>query len=77
MEQWQPDTYTFHLPTYEMSIILQDMAILTGLLIDGNAVCGPTNLGWEQVCDNLLREIPPTTALTYESLKIIWVRNTF
>ena len=53
------------------------MAILTGLLIDGNAVCGPTNLGWEQVCDNLLREIPPTTALTYESLKIIWVRNTF
>ena len=77
MKQWQPDTYTFHLPTYEMSIILQDMAILTGLLIDGNAVCGPTNLGWEQVCGNLLREIPPTTALTYESLKIIWVRNTF
>ena len=77
VEQWQLDTYTFHLPTCEMSITLQDIAILTGLLIDGNAMCGPTNLGWEQVCDNLLREIPPTTILTYGSLKIIWVRNTF
>ena len=43
VEQWQPDTHTFHLPTYEMSITLQDIAILTRLPINGNAVCGPTN----------------------------------
>ena len=77
VERWQPDTHTFHLLTCEMSITLQDIAILTGLPIDGNAVCGPTNLVWEQVCDNLLGEIPPATTLTYGSLKITWVRNTF
>ena len=32
---------------------------------------------WEQVCDNLLGEIPPAIALTYGSLKITWVRNRF
>ena len=47
VERWQPNTHTFHLPTCEMSITLQDIAILTGLPIDGNAVCGPTNMVWE------------------------------
>ena len=60
-----------------MSMTLQDIAILTGLSIDSNAVCRPTNLVWEQVCDNLLGEIPFATALTYGSLKITWVRNRF
>ena len=58
-----------------MSITLQDIAILTELPIDGNAVCGPTNMVWEAVCDNLLGEIPPATALTYGSLKITWVKE--
>ena len=40
-------------------------------------MCEPTNLRWEQVCDNLLGEIPPATALAYGSLKITWVKNTF
>ena len=45
--------------------------------IDGNAVCGPTNLVLEQVCDNLLGVRQPVTALAYGGLKITWVRNTF
>ena len=40
-------------------------------------MCEPPNLRWEQVCDNLLGEIPPATALAYGNLKITWVRNTF
>ena len=60
-----------------MSITLQDIAIITGLPIDGNVVCGPTNLDQEQVCDNLLGVTPPVTALAYSGLKITWVRNTF
>ena len=53
-----------------MSITLQDIAIITGLSIDGNAVCGPTNLNWGTVCQNLLGVTPPATALDYGGLKI-------
>ena len=67
----------FHLPTCEMSITLQDIAIITGLPIDGNAVCRTTNLDWGTVCENLLKVTPPATTLAYGSLKITWVRSTF
>lgn len=60
-----------------MSITLQDIAIITGLSIDGNVVCEPTNLDYGIVCQNLLRVRPPATALDYGGLKITWVRNTF
>ena len=53
-----------------MSITLQDIAIITELLINGNAVCGHTNLDWGTVCQNLLGVPPPITALEYGGLKI-------
>ena len=77
VEWWRSETHTFHLPTCEMSITLQDIAIITGLPIDGNVVCGPTNLDWGTICQNILEVTPPATALEYGGLKISWVRNTF
>ena len=53
-----------------MSITLHDIAIITGLLINGNAVCGHTNLDWGTVFQNLLGVPPPITALEYGGLKI-------
>ena len=60
-----------------MLISLQDIAIITRLLIDGNAMCRPTNLNWGTFCQNLLGVTPPATALDYGGFKITWVRNTF
>ncbi|XP_075636643.1 serine/threonine-protein phosphatase 7 long form homolog [Castanea sativa] len=60
-----------------MSTTLQDISIVTRLPIDGNAVCEPTNLDWETVCQNLLEVTPPSTALKDGGLRITWVRNTF
>ncbi|XP_050242297.1 serine/threonine-protein phosphatase 7 long form homolog [Quercus robur] len=60
-----------------MTITLQDIVILTGLPIDGNAVCGPINLTWSTECRNLLGVTPPETALKFGGLKITWVRDTF
>uniref|UniRef100_A0A7N2LRF3 Aminotransferase-like plant mobile domain-containing protein n=1 Tax=Quercus lobata TaxID=97700 RepID=A0A7N2LRF3_QUELO len=54
-----------------------DIAILTGLPIDGNAVCEPINLTWSTECRNLLGVTPPETALKFGGLKITWVRDTF
>ena len=40
VEQWRPETHTFHLPYGEMAPTLQDMSYLLGLLLLGEAV-GP------------------------------------
>ena len=40
VDRWRPETNTFHLPCGEMTPTLQDIAILLGLPISGDAV-GP------------------------------------
>ena len=40
VDRWRPETHTFHLPCGEMAPTLQDVAILFGLAITGDAV-GP------------------------------------
>ena len=40
VDRWRPETHTFHLPCGEMAPTLQDVAILLGLSIIGDAV-GP------------------------------------
>ena len=42
VEQWRPETHTFHLPHGEMSITLQDVGVLYGLPIEGEVLVGPT-----------------------------------
>ena len=41
VDRWRPETHTFHLPFGEMTVILQDVAMLTGLPIAGAAI-GPS-----------------------------------
>jgi hypothetical protein len=40
VDRWRPETHTFHLPCGEMSLTLQDVAMLLGLPFSGDAV-GP------------------------------------
>ncbi|XP_058774087.1 protein MAIN-LIKE 1-like [Vicia villosa] len=40
LERWRSETYTFHLPTCECIITLEDVYMLLGLPIDGKAVNG-------------------------------------
>ena len=40
VENWRLETHTFHLPGRECIITLQDVAILTGLPIDGHPITG-------------------------------------
>ena len=55
VERWRPETHTFHLSHGEMSITLQDVVVILGLLIDGEVLVGPTGGGdWSTLCEELL-----------------------
>jgi hypothetical protein len=35
VDRWRPKTHSFHLPCDEMTVTLEDMALILGLLIRG------------------------------------------
>ncbi|KAE8781492.1 hypothetical protein D1007_45181 [Hordeum vulgare] len=48
-DRWMPETHSFHLPLGEMSITLDDIAMITGLPIEGRALTGKVRAtGWRQ-----------------------------
>ena len=50
VERWRPETYTFYVLIGEMTITLQDVAIILGLRIDRLAVTGTCVLDVAELC---------------------------
>ena len=44
VERWRPKMHSFHLPHSEMTITLQDMKVIMGVLVDGLPVVGFTHM---------------------------------
>ena len=63
VERWHPKTHTFHLPSGECTITLEDVNIQLGLSIDGLLVIGSTHQDWHQVWFDLLGIVPPADQL--------------
>ena len=40
VEQWHPETHTFHLPHGEMGITLQGIKVMLGIAVDGLPITG-------------------------------------
>ena len=54
VERWWPKTHTFHVLIEEMSITLQDVAIILGLCIHGPVVTGTYVFDVAEFCGELL-----------------------
>ena len=77
VERWRPETHTFHLPPGECTITLQDIAIQTGLRIDGMPVAGNTSGVWQPILQQLLGVTPPQNAFHGHRLKMGWLNTHF
>ena len=40
VDRWCPETHSFHLPSREMSVLMQDVGYILGLHLDGPVVIG-------------------------------------
>ncbi|CAM0875057.1 unnamed protein product [Alopecurus aequalis] len=60
VDRWRPETHSFHLPCGEMTVTLQDFAMITALTINGEALTGRVdNIGWRQRVFGLTGRQPP------------------
>ena len=50
IERWRPETHTFHLPIEEITVALQDIAIILGLRIHGPPVTGSCDFEVSLLC---------------------------
>nr|XP_040254179.1 protein MAIN-LIKE 1-like [Aegilops tauschii subsp. strangulata] len=87
-DRWRTETHNFHLRTGEMTVTLEDVALITGLPIDGRPLCMSTNSdGWREKMIALIGMAPTGKERKEEKKKkkerkaagaaFTWIQNNF
>ncbi|XP_058733592.1 serine/threonine-protein phosphatase 7 long form homolog [Vicia villosa] len=76
LERWRPETHTFHLPTGECTITLEDVSMLLGLPIEGTQLNGPSELD-DDVWPAIVGETPPQNALHGSAVRLTWLKGIY
>ena len=83
VDRWHVETHSFQLPCGEMSITLENMAMITGLPIRGNPVIHKIESGkFRDMVEELLRVRPPDAVPGKKGnktggLKFTWLEHHF
>ncbi|CAN0897495.1 Protein MAIN-LIKE 2 [Linum grandiflorum] len=77
VERWRKETNTFHFTVGEMTVTLQDVALLLGLAIDGNPVIGITHTACATVCERFLGKAPDSNYASGGMVKLSWLKEFF
>ena len=73
VDRWRPETHAFHLPCGEVSITIQDVAMILGLPLKGNAVTGIVQSdGWIDMVESLIGVRPPELPEGVKDRKTSW-----
>ena len=60
VDRWRPETHSFHLPCGEMTVTLEDFAMITALPIKGHALIGRVDRkNWPDRVTALIGDCPP------------------
>jgi hypothetical protein len=61
VDRWRPETHSFHLPCGEMTVTLEDVAMILGLPIRGRPVTDRVDsVGWRERVTVFVGWEPPT-----------------
>ncbi|XP_042484028.1 protein MAIN-LIKE 2-like [Macadamia integrifolia] len=81
VDRWRNETNTFHMPRFEMTITLEDVAYILGLRVIRKAVTGKIYKETEDILGMVLGQHPSdptnTKALRSGCVKLTWLRNQF
>ncbi|XP_043696409.1 protein MAIN-LIKE 2-like isoform X2 [Telopea speciosissima] len=81
VDRWRSETNTFHMPRFEMTITLEDVAYILGFRVVGKAVTGKMYKETEDLLDMVLGQYPSDPinmkALWSGCVKLTWLRNQF
>lgn len=58
-----PETHTFHLPIGDMTITLQNIAMILGLRIHRPLITGTCEIDWSLLCSELLGVVSPPSQI--------------
>ena len=83
VDRWRPETHSFHLPTGEMTVTLQDVSMILALPIAGKPVCFSTESdGWREKMFSLIGAAPPEKDDSSKDrlsagASFVWIREKF